>query len=50
MIETSLATLSAGRVEMKVKTGLRGRFGGTVSVDVGLAIAKQTFLPDGEAV
>ena len=49
MIETSLTTLSAGRVEMNMKTGLRGRLGGLVSDEAGLAIAKHTFLPPGEA-
>jgi hypothetical protein len=35
---------------MNMNTGLRGRFGGVVSEELGLASAKQTFLPPGEAV
>src|SRR5262249_8996479 len=34
---------------MNIKTGLRGRFGGLVSEAVGVANAKQTFLPPGDA-
>jgi hypothetical protein len=50
MIDTSLLTLSAGREEMNMYDGLRGRSGGLVSEDEGFAIVKQIFLPPGEAV
>jgi hypothetical protein len=50
MIDTSFLTLSAGREEMNMNEGLRGRLGGAVSEDEGLAIAKQVFFPPGEAV
>src|ERR1700722_19518089 len=50
MIETSSLTFSAGRVEMNMKEGLRVLPGGVVSEDDGLAIAKQTFFPAGDAV
>jgi hypothetical protein len=49
MIDTSLFTLSAGRDEMKMYVGLRGRPAGVVSEVAGLAIAKQSFLPPGVA-
>jgi hypothetical protein len=49
-IETSLLTFSAGREEMNMNEGLRDLAGGLVSDDVGRAMAKQTFLPPGEAV
>src|SRR5262245_12146292 len=50
MIDTSSLTFSAGRVETNSQAGSRGRFGGEVLELVGLARAKQTFLPPGLAV
>ena len=49
-IDTSLLTLSAGRDEMNMYDGLRDLACGLVSDEVGLAIAKQTFLPPGAAL
>src|SRR5260370_30411362 len=50
MTETSSLTFSAGRVEMNIQAGSRGRFGGDVLELAGLASAKQIFLPPGLAV
>src|SRR5215470_15367015 len=50
MTDTSSLTFSAGRVETNSQAGSRGRFGGDVLALVGLARAKQTFLPPGLAV
>jgi hypothetical protein len=36
-------------VVMNIYGGLRGRLGGLVSADVGFAMAKQIFLPPGDA-
>src|SRR5215468_9431285 len=50
MTDTSFLTLSAGRVETNRYEGPRGRPSGSVFVVFGLASAKQTLLPPGEAV
>jgi hypothetical protein len=50
MTETSSLTFSAGRVEMNIQAGSRGRFGGDVLELAGFARAKQIFLPPGLAV
>src|SRR5216684_6340484 len=50
MTETSSLTFSAGRVEMNIQVGSRGRFGGNVLELAGLARTKQIFLPPGLAV
>src|SRR6516162_9954917 len=50
MTDTSFFTFSVGRVETKKKDGSRLRPSGSVLVVFGLARAKQTLLPPGEAV
>src|SRR5215468_12303338 len=50
MTDTSFLTLSAGRVETNRYEGPRGRPAGSIFVVFGLARAKQTLLPPGEAV
>src|SRR5262249_44856254 len=50
MTDTSFFTFSAGRVETKTWDGSRLRPSGSVFVVFGLASAKQTLLPPGEAV
>src|ERR1700756_1875373 len=50
MTDTSFLTLSAGRVETNRYEGPRGRPAGSNFVVFGLASAKQTLLPPGEAV
>src|SRR6516164_6786866 len=50
MTDTSFFTFSVGRVEKKTKDGSRLRPSGSVLVVFGLARAKQTLLPPGEAV
>src|SRR5215470_13515129 len=50
MTDTSFLTLSAGRVETNRYEGPRGRPAGSNFVVFGLARAKQTLLPPGEAV
>src|SRR6516165_12839317 len=50
MTDTSFFTFSVGRVETKTKDGSRLRPSGSVLVVFGLARAKQTLLPPGEAV
>src|SRR5207248_11463661 len=50
MTDTSFLTVSAGRVEMNRYEGPRGRPAGSNFVVFGLASAKQTLLPPGEAV
>ena len=49
MIETSSVTFSPGRDEMNMYDGLRDLPAGVVSDEAGLAIAKQIFLPPGDA-
>src|SRR5262249_14136223 len=49
MTDTSFLTLSAGRVETNRYEGPRGRPAGSNFVVFGLASAKQTLLPPGEA-
>src|SRR5262249_12378083 len=49
MTDTSFFTFSAGRVETKTWDGSRLRPSGSVFVVFGLASAKQTLLPPGEA-
>src|SRR5215831_18116336 len=50
MTDTSFFTFSAGGMETKTKDGSRLRPSGSVFVVFGLASAKQTLLPPGEAV
>src|SRR5262249_57839912 len=50
MTDTSFFTFSAGRVETRSWDGSRLRPSGSVLVVFGLASAKQTLLPPGEAV
>src|SRR5262245_16219773 len=50
MTDTSFFTLSAGRVETNRYEAPRVRPGGSIVVVFGLASAKQTLLPPGEAI
>src|SRR3974377_187807 len=50
MTQTSSLPFSAGRLDMNIQAGSRGRLGGDVLELAGLASAKQIFLPPGLAV